>query len=245
MQTTGILLLLVQIGFAVHALRRGYPIFWVFLIVFVPVIGCLLYVIMVLLPEFSQSRTALGGARALRKALDPGKELRELRDALDTTDTVGNRVALAEAYVRLGKLDEAIDLYSRSLTGIYRVDPVLLLGLAAAQVEAGQFLSAKATLATLSEAHPDEDKPAARLLMARALEGAGDREAALQVYARLAETMAGAEVKCRYASLLMAAGREPQARALYQEILRDAKKGTRHSQQLNREWIEAAREALG
>lgn len=244
MQTTGILMLFVQIGFAVHALRRGYPIFWVFLIVFVPVIGCLLYVIMVLLPEFTQSRTAMGGARALRNALDPGRELRELRDALDTTDTVGNRVALAEAYVRLGKLDEAIELYQSSLTGIYRVDPVLLLGLAAAQVESGQFLNAKATLATLSESHPDEDKPAARLLMARALEGAGDRDAALTTYARLVDTMAGAEVKCRYALLLQAAGREPQARALFQEILREAKKGTRHSQQLNQEWIEAARKAL-
>lgn len=73
MQTSGILLLLVQIGFAIHALRRGYPIYWVFLIVFVPLIGCLLYVIMVLLPEASQSRVAADGARALRKAINPGR----------------------------------------------------------------------------------------------------------------------------------------------------------------------------
>lgn len=244
MQTTGILILLVQIGFAVHALRRGYPIFWVFLIVFVPVIGCLLYAVVVLLPEFTQSRAALGGARAIGKALDPGRELRELREALETTDTVGNRAALAEAYVRHDRLDEAIELYRSSLTGIYRVDPVLLMGLAAAQVEAGHFQSAKATLQTLREAHPDEDKPAARLLMARALEGAGDREAALMAYAKLVETVAGAETKCRYALLLRAIGREAQARVLFQEILREAKKGTRHSQQLNQVWIGAARKAL-
>ena len=245
MQTSGILLLLVQIGFAIHALRRGYPIYWVFLIVFVPLIGCLLYVIMVLLPEASQSRVAADGARALRKAINPGKELRELKEALELTDTVGNRAALAEEYVRYGKLDEAIALYESSLTGFYRTDPVLLLGLASALVEAGHFEQAKLTLETLAQAHPEEDKPAARLMLARALEGMGDREGALATYARLLETASGAEVKCRYALLLREAGRETEARALFEEILKSAKAGNRHSRELNRVWIDAAKKALG
>lgn len=245
MQSSGIILLLVQIGFAIHALRRGYPIYWVFLIVFVPLIGCLLYVIMVLLPEASQSRAAADGARALRKAINPGKALRECQEALELTDTVGNRVALAVEYVRHGKLDEAIALYESSLTGFYRTDPVLLLGLANALVEAGEFARAKAALDTLATAHPEEDKPAAGLLMARVLEGLGDREAALAVYARLLTTASGAEVKCRYALLLKAMGREPEARPLFEEILKSAKAGNRHSRELNRPWTDAAKKALG
>ena len=47
------------------------------------------------------------------------------------------------------------------------------------------------------------------------------------------------------ALLLQTVGREAQARALFQEILRGAKAGSRHSQQLNRVWIETARKALG
>lgn len=245
MQTTGLLLLLVQIGFAVHALRRGYPIYWVFLIVFVPLIGCLLYVIMVLLPEFTQSRVAADGARALGKALNPGKALRERQEALEISDTIGNRVALAEEYVRHGKLSEAIELYERSLTGMYRTDPVVLLGLAGAQVEAGMFGPAKATLETLAQAHPEEMKPPARLLLARALEGLGEQQAALAEYAHLQQTASGAEVKCRYAQLLSAMGRESEARKLFEEILKDAKAGNRHSLQLNKPWIDAARKALG
>ena len=245
MQTTGLLLLLVQIGFAVHALRRGYPIYWVFLIVFVPLIGCLLYVIMVLLPEFTQSRVAADGARALGKALNPGKALRERQEALEISDTIGNRVALAEEYVRHGKLSEAIELYERSLTGMYRTDPVVLLGLAGAQVEAGMFGPAKATLETLAQAHPEEMKSPARLLLARALEGLGEQQAALAEYARLQQTASGAEVKCRYAQLLSAMGRKSEARKLFEEILKDAKAGNRHSLQLNKPWIDAARKALG
>lgn len=245
MQTSGILLLLIQIGFAVHALRRGYPLFWVFLIVFVPLIGCLLYVIMVLLPEFSQSRTATEGTRALRKALNPGKELRECEEALAIADTVGNRIALAEELVRHGRLNEAIALYERSLNGIYKTDPVLLEGLAAALVEAGEFGRALLTLGTLAQAHPDLVKPRAGLLKARALEGLGDSGAALEEYANLLGTTGGLEIKCRHALLLQALGREVEATAQFEEILRAAKLGSRHSRMLNREWIEKARKALG
>jgi hypothetical protein len=88
-------------------------------------------------------------------------------------------------------------------------------------------------------------KPPARLLLARALEGMGEQQAALAEYAHLQQTAAGAEVKCRYAQLLGAVGRESEARQLFAEILKDAKVGNRHSLQLNKPWIDAARKALG
>ncbi|MFM8443313.1 MAG: tetratricopeptide repeat protein [Methylococcus sp.] len=244
MQTSGILLLLIQIGFAVHALRRGYPLFWVFLIVFVPLIGCLLYIIMVLLPEFSESRTATQGARALSKALNPGKALREREEALAIADTVVNRIELAEEYVRHGRLLEAIQLYERSLNGIYQTDPVLLEGLAAALVEAGEFERARLTLDDYARAHPELDKPALRLLRARTSEGLGDSAAALEEYGKLLETTGGAEIKCRYGLLLKAVGRGEEATRLFEELLREDRRGNRHSRHLNREWVEKARQAL-
>lgn len=245
MQTTGIIMLLIQIAFAIHALRRGYPIFWVFLIVFVPLIGCLLYVIMVLLPEFSQSRMAVDGSRVLRKAIDPNKALRELRQAVDVSDTVANRVALAEELLRHGKLDEAIALYERSRVGIYRNDPVVLLGLSAARVENGQFDKAKETLDAYAEAHPGELPAGGVLLLARTLDGLGNHEAALHAYEKLMESAWGPEVKYRYAALLDRMGQTTQARMLYEEVVRDVSLGNRHSQRLNRAWAEKAKQEIG
>jgi hypothetical protein len=245
MEFAGIFMLLVQIGFAVHAIRRGYSLFWVFLIVFVPLIGCLLYIIMVLLPEALQSRTAYQGARAIRKALDPGKELRELRQALEISDTVGNRAALAAAYLRQGMTDEAIRLYESSLTGMYRTDPELLSGLAAAYVQAQRYDRAKETLEALYAANPDYDNPDVRLLKARTLAELGDTDQALAAYAGLMQTASGAEVKCRYALLLKKVGRTAEAEALFREILKDATLGNRRSAELNREWVETAKRELG
>ena len=245
MQTTGIIMLLIQIAFAIHALRRGYPIFWVFLIVFVPLIGCLLYVIMVLLPEFSQSRMAIDGSRTFRRAINPNKALRELQQALDVSDTVANRVALAEELLRHGKFNEAIALYERSRVGIYRNDPVVLLGLSAGLVENGQFDKAKETLDAYTEAHPGTLPAGAGLLLARTFEGLGDHEAALHMYETLMESASGPEVKYRYGALLDAVGQTSQARRLFEEVVRDVSLGNRHSQRLNRSWAEKAKQAIG
>jgi hypothetical protein len=245
MQTTGILVLLVQIAFAVHALRRGYPIFWVFLIVFVPLIGCLLYIIMVLLPEFTQSRMATDGSRALRRAIDPNKALRELRHALEVSDTVANRIALAEELARHRRFDEAIALYERSRVGIHRNDPVVLLGLSAAYLENGQFDEAKGVLDAYQKAHPETRTAEADLLLARTLQGLGEREAALQVYEQLLDAASGPEVKVSMAALLDSMGQKRRARGLYEEVVKDVSLGNRHSQKLNRRWADEAKRALG
>jgi hypothetical protein len=245
MQTTGILMLLIQIGFAVHAIRRGYPLFWVFLIIFVPLIGCLLYVVMVLLPEAAQSRTARQGSKLFRKALDPGKELRQRREALELSDTVGNRAALAQEYLKQGMLDDAIQLYERSLTGMYRTDSGLLLGLATALIQAGKFERARETLDTLYETNPGYDNSDAHLLYARAFEELGATDRALEEYAALLRAASGAEVKCRYALLLKRVGRDAEAKGLFEEIVRDANRAGPHSYRLNREWVDRAKRELG
>jgi hypothetical protein len=238
-------MLLVQIGFAVHAIRRGYPLFWVFLIIFVPLIGCILYTVMVLLPEWKDSHAARRASRSFLAFLNPDKELKRRRAALDLSDTVGNRIGLAEEYLKRGMLDEAIALYEGSLTGIYRTDPNLLLGLARVLVEAGNFDQAGATLTLLAETNPEFENPEARLLHARTLEQLGATDEALQTYEALARDPGGAEIRCRLALLLKRLGRTAEARAWFEEILKDARAATRHSYRLNREWVDIARRELG
>lgn len=61
----GVLFLVVQIACAVHAGRTGRPFFWIYLIVFLPMVGMLAYVFVELVPEMANSRTgrrAAGGS---------------------------------------------------------------------------------------------------------------------------------------------------------------------------------------
>jgi hypothetical protein len=241
MEFAGILMLLIQIGFAVHAIRHGQSMLWVFLIIFLPLLGCILYSVMVLLPEVIQSRTARRGSKALLRTLDPQKELRKRREALELSDTVGNRSALAQEYFKQGMLDDAIALYESSLTGMYRTDPDLLLGLAKALVEAKQFGRARDTLETLTTANPEFEHQEAHLLYARSLEALGELDRALEEYRALAKYSAGAEAKCRHALLLKRMGKTAEARALFEDIVKDARAASSHSYRLNKEWVEIAK----
>ena len=52
--------LLIGIALCVHVVRTGQQIYWIFLILFIPVLGALVYVIAILIPDLA------GGARAIR-----------------------------------------------------------------------------------------------------------------------------------------------------------------------------------
>ncbi len=76
MPVVGIVLLLAQITCAVHVARTGRNYYWIYIIVFVPVVGMAAYFFAELLPELTRSRAARQAASGVVKALNPGKELR-------------------------------------------------------------------------------------------------------------------------------------------------------------------------
>ena len=241
----GILILAIQIGFAWHALRRGQDFIWVFLIVFVPVLGCVLYTLMVLLPEARQSRTARSAGRKLHDLVDPKRELKEQLGQLDVSDTVENRTRLADELLKHGRIEEAITLYEKSLTGIYEHDPVLMLGYAEALFAHGEHARTRQVLDDLKTHNPDHRTQDGHLLYARTLEALDDTNAALEEYAVLDRYYSGAEARCRHGLLLKRLGRHAEARLCFEEVLKFARQTSRHGRELNREWIASAKDALG
>ncbi|MFZ1494186.1 MAG: tetratricopeptide repeat protein [Candidatus Competibacter denitrificans] len=241
MPVIGILILIIQIGFAAHAIRRGHDQIWIYLIIFVPLIGCLLYTLMVLLPEARSSRAVRGVSKAITTTLDPKRDLRKRLDNLDASDTVENRTMLADELIKHGMIDDAIELYQRSLKGIYSTDPYLLLGLAKAFFLAGKFKDSKETLDTLIQKNPEFRTQEGHLLYARSLEELGEIDKAMEEYQALCQYYSGAEAKCRYGLLLKRQGKIAEATQIFEELIRTAKRASKHSNRLNKEWLDIAR----
>ena len=236
-----LLVVLIQVGFAVHVVRTGRSPMWLWIIIFVPLIGCLVYFIAELLPEMAGSRTARRAKNHLVNALDPGRELRSRREALEATGTVENRVALADECVEARMYDEAITLYREALVGIHKDDPAILVGLAQAQFEKGTAAEAEATLAELRRTNPDyKPSPDTELLHARILEALGRIDDACREYETLKDSYPGEEARVRYALLLTEQGDRDRAQALFQETLTRAKRAPRYYRQKEREWIRIA-----
>jgi len=97
----------------IHCLRKGRTTNWIWLIVFLPVIGSLIYIF----TEIFTSRDIQNVQSGIGSVFNPGASLRRLEENLRFTDTFANRVALADAYLSTGNTDRAIELYESSLTG--------------------------------------------------------------------------------------------------------------------------------
>jgi hypothetical protein len=241
-----LLIPLMQILCVVHVVRTGRNFMWIYILLFLPGLGIIAYAIVEILPGWFGSRTARGLRSTAVSTLDPGRELRYRRQALEEADTVDNRHLLAEALVASGQPAEAMELYRGILTGIHADDPGMLLGLARAAYGVGQYDAALRTVLELGETNPRYQPVEAQLLHAKVLEALGRDDEAADDYAALVTHAPGEEVRCRYALLLKRHGDRNAAKALFDEILTRSRRAPRHYRRQEHEWIDIARrEATG
>jgi hypothetical protein len=82
----GILGLLLYAGCIIHAIRTGRINYWLFILIFIPGLGSILYLLFEVLPGLRHSHTARRAASGLGAALDPNRRLRESRANLEIVD---------------------------------------------------------------------------------------------------------------------------------------------------------------
>jgi len=238
--------LLIQAGFIIHVIKTGRNQLWIWVLIIpgLALAGVLAYIVVEILPELFRSRTAQRTARGLRKAMDPGAELRRYESEARVAGNVASRQRYADELVRHGRFDEAIGQYREALTGLYQHDPNLMLGLAQAQFGKGDAAGARATLDELIRLNPDFRSPVGHLLYARALETEGNVHKALEEYHALANSYPGAEAAVRYAQLLQKQGERAEAQRVVRELLEQARIAPGHYRRAQRTWLEAAQRLL-
>jgi hypothetical protein len=239
-----ILSIIVQVALIIHVVKTGRNQIWIWVLALLSLPGAIAYIAVEILPELFRSHTAQRTARGLRKAMDPGADLRRYENEARVGSNVASRQRYAEELVRHERYDEAVGQYREALTGLYEHDPNLMLGLAQAQFGKGDASAARATLDELIQRNPDFRSPAGHLLYARALEAEGNVPKALEEYAVLAPSYPGAEASVRYAQLLQAQGRRAEAQKVARELLEQARIAPSHYRRAQRPWLDAAQRLL-
>jgi hypothetical protein len=234
--------LLIQAGFIVHVIKTGRNQLWIWVLIIpgLALAGILAYLVVEVIPEMLRGRTAQRTARGFKKAMDPGRDLRRYENEARIGANVASRQRYAEELVRHQRYDEAIAQYRQALSGLYEHDPNLMLGVAQAQFGKGDPAAARATLDELIRLNPDFRSPAGHLLYARALEGEGNVQKALEEYRVVAGSFPGAEAAVRYAQLLKAQGRREESQKVARELLQQARIAPGHYRRAQREWLDAA-----
>jgi hypothetical protein len=237
-------MIIIQVALIIHVVKTGRNQIWIWVLALLSLPGAIAYIAVEILPELLRSRTAQRTARGLRKAMDPGRDLRRYESEARIAGNVASRQRYAQELARHQRYDEAIGQYREALTGLYEHDPNLMLGLAQALFDKGDASTARATLDELIQRNPDFRSPAGHLLYARALEAEGNVPKALEEYAVLAPSYPGAEAAVRYAQLLQAQGRRAEAQKVARELLEQARIAPGHYRRAQRPWLDAAQRLL-
>jgi len=180
----------------------------------------------------------------LRKTLDPGRELRDAAKALEVSDSVENRLRMADALARSKDPAAAAPLYRDCLTGAFADSPEIMLKLARAEFDAGDFASAKRSLDALSESNPDYRSDEGHLLYARTLEAMNDVDAARREYDALCDYFSGPEARCHYGLMLERLGQREHAREQFQIVIDGARHVTAKLRERHKDWLKLAESKL-
>jgi hypothetical protein len=243
MPILGAVALLIQLCFAYHALKTGRR-WWIFIIMAFPVMGCVLYYFIEVFPSSGEGRDARKAARAIARAFDPDKGLRERVADVEACGSIDNRIQLARECMEQRMYADAAALYRSCLSGVYETDPDMRFGLASALLFNGDFGEALNCAQRLRASHPSYRSADLGLAIARSLEGLGRLDDALKEFGVLADTYPGEEGRWRYGALLKRLGRADAAQDVFRRMLHNAERLPQHYREAQKDWLDLARQSV-
>jgi hypothetical protein len=238
----GLIPFALQLLLIIHVLKTRRDFFWIYLLIFLPLVGGLAYIVVEILPGIGRSRAVRSAGQAVAKAINPTRRMRELESLLALQDTVRNRLDLAGEYRAGGLPEKAVDVLKGCLTGVHADDPELRHTLAQALVESGQAAEALPLLARL-EREGRLESVSDKISVLRAREAAG--EDTLSAYRLLYEADKGLESGYWHVAALVKAGRREEAAKVVQEMRDQLKRFRQFKRTMGTQWLERAAKILG
>lgn len=228
---------IIAVLLAVHVLRTGQERYWLLVLFLAPLFGSLVYALVVFIPDLGRSRSGRKVVRGLRDTLNPGRELRDAQLELEHSPTIANRERLADALQAEQRHADAVQAYREALGGLNSDDADLQVKLARALLDNGQAAEARGLLDALQVQQPDFRSSDGRLIHARAVAAAGDRDQARREFDSLLGSFAGMEARARYAAILNEWGEHAAAKSLVEQSLQHVERMPAGSRKLNKQWI--------
>lgn len=235
---------LVAIFFAVHVIRSGQQMYWLMILFMFPGIGSIVYFIAIYLPNSRLNHGARKVVTAAAKSLDPGRELREARDAYDYTPTAQNQMRLANALLETGNAAEAATTYEACLQGPFSGDLEIRFGAARATLACGRAAAAVTHLQTIRNSDANFRAEQVSLLLAQALAGSGRQDEARAEFEYALSRHNSFTTQAEFAIWAAGAGDAAKANALYAELQRTMERWTRHTRDINQPLIRRLNSAM-
>nr|WP_298682936.1 tetratricopeptide repeat protein [uncultured Dongia sp.] len=220
-----------QIFMAVHVIRNGKTCWWISLILFFPLIGSLVYFFVEVMPTLQTSPKVvrMDQARWHRAMAAREREVKSRSvDDVINTGSINDKISWAEECIARELYLDAIRLYESAREGHFVNAADILIGLARARFENGNYAKARQVLRDLAAAHPNSFAQERTILGARAVAAAGDLATALSELEALlgrSDSLEARRLEARfyYAEILWKQGAKDRALAELTEVIRHGK----------------------
>jgi|GEM_PF-513673 len=112
-----------------HAYKNNNDRKWFWIIVFFPLFGGLIYLYDSFYSKKNISSIAEGLSEGLKTSINPNRKIDKLEKELQISDSVANRIHLADEYIVIQEYERATELLESCLEGIHRDDVEILMKL--------------------------------------------------------------------------------------------------------------------
>ena len=230
----------IQILLVIHVLKTGRDRYWIWLLLFLPLIGGVAYLVVEIIPEFTSGITGQRTRRGVRNLIDPGADVRARAAAWEQSANADNGRHYAQALLAADRAVEAEKVLDQVLDGFFKTDPALMLLKAQAQFDQEQWGPSLATLEDMQKHNPDLRSPEGHLLYARTLEQTGRSEEAIKEYRAVAGYFPGAQARFLLGLALKNSGQEEEAAEEFRSMIRDAELAPAHFRKSEKNWLDQA-----
>lgn len=234
-----VLVIVLQGICAFHSIRRGTQSKWIWIIVFLPLVGSLAYIF----TEIIQKQHVSSVQEGVAAIVNPSGRVRKLERSLKFSDTIANRTALADAYLAAGMYAQAATLYESCLTNLFSNSEQVIKNLIQAYFHMGRYEDIIGVAPRVASDLTFPKSPA-NLMYAIALEKSNLPQQAEREYAKLNLRFSNYEARYRYGLFLLSAGRKEEAVRILQGVTDEAQHMTRSEKGSAISWMQKTEQAL-
>lgn len=223
----------------IHSYRRGTLDRWLWLIVFLPLVGSGIYIFteMISARRRSVPRIDVGAI------INPGARIKKMEEALRYSDTFNNRIQLADAYLDGGLTDKAIELYEGGLTGAFSENEHVLSQLVIAYYQKERYADAISTAQKINT-HTTFVRSKAHLFYALSLEKAEKVTEAEKEFKVMIGRFSYYEQRYQYAAFLVRIEHFEDAEKVLQTMLEEEPQLSSMERKAAKQWFAKAREEM-
>lgn len=196
-----------------HAIKNRSPYYWIFIIFFLSLIGCVIYII----TQVYNKRDAEKITSEITNIINPTKKIKDLEKRLEFSESYQNRVNLADAYLEIGDNKNAIKHYKEALDGNFQNDFYVIKNMIEAFNNMGDYKSV-VTHAEHIKSHPEFLKSHTQFLYGIALEKEGKLEAAEENLEAIDVRFSFYDERLLYAQFLLNIGKNDKAKDILEAL---------------------------